>query len=75
MDLSTTDKIRQQLSKKEVNPKQVCSWAHSEDTEHLMITLKEMQASLEAEMAQSIESHVLEKEKTLGILKNGLPLL
>ena len=69
MDLSTSEKIKQQLSHKEVNPKEICDWNKNEDAEQLMITLKELQLSLETEMAQSIESHVLGKEKTLHILK------
>ena len=54
MDLSTTEKIKQQLGHKEVSPKDICDWNRTEDAEQLMITLKELQLSLETEMAQSI---------------------
>lgn len=47
MDLSTSEKIRQNLGSREVRPKEACDWNQSDDTEQLMITLKELQLSLE----------------------------
>lgn len=54
MDLTSTDKIKRTLAAPNLNPKDLCDWNQNEESEQLMVTLKELQLSLETEMSQSI---------------------
>lgn len=55
--------------------KQLIDWDDHLLVEQLTLHLRELQSDLEAKMHQSIESHILGKQKLVNTLQEALPAL
>ena len=57
-----------ELKKGSLNVKQLIDWDDNYKVEQLTLYLREMQSDLEAKMHQSIETHILGKQKLVNTL-------
>jgi hypothetical protein len=55
--------------------KQVIDWDDNNKVEQLTLYLREIQIDLEAKMHQSIETHILGKQKLVNTLQEALPAI
>lgn len=55
--------------------KGLIDWDDNERVEQLTLQLRELQSDLEAKMHQSIESHILGKQKLINVLHDALPAI
>jgi hypothetical protein len=69
------ERIDKQLREAEVDVKTLIDWDDAQKVEQLTLYLREMQGELEAKMTQSIESHILSKQKAVSTLNQALPTL
>lgn len=67
--------IEGRLKEPDVNVKGLINWDDAEGVEQLTLYLREMQSELEAKMTQSIESHILGKQKLINTLGETIPTL
>jgi hypothetical protein len=67
--------VSEELKNANINIKGLIDWDNNEKVEMLTLYLKEIQSDLEAKMTQSIESHILGKQKLINILADALPVL
>ena len=69
------DGIDEALTRSDLNIKTLVDWDNLDKVEQLTIYLREMQTDLETKMTQSIESHILGKQRMLNQLTECLPML
>jgi hypothetical protein len=58
-----------------MNIKSLIDWDDPQKVEQLTLYLHEVQTELESKMTQSIEAHILGKQKAISVLADSLPIL